>query len=87
MAAPPRSRLPSIAQTLLFLRDPEELMARMRKRHGDVFRVDFLGSPPIIYLADPGLVRELFSGDGDVGLAGAARRPYFEPRRGSFFPC
>lgn len=63
----------------MFMRDPLAMMRRLHDGRHDAFEVRFLGAPPLVYLADPELAHELFSHDEDGGLAGAARRPYFEP--------
>lgn len=79
MATPARSRIPSAAQTAMFMRDPLAMMRRLHGGRHDAFEARFLGAPPLVYLADPELAHELFSHDENGGLAGAARRPYFEP--------
>lgn len=58
-------------------------MTRWQRRHGDVFRVRFLGLGDLVYVADPCLVSEVYAADGEVGRAGDARRPFLEPLVGA----
>ncbi|MGP4028703.1 cytochrome P450 [Actinomadura sp. 3N407] len=79
LGLPPGPRLPKWLQTVLALRDPVGFFERCRQRHGDVFRVAFIGIPPVAYVADPDLAQQVFSTDRDIGQAGEARKPFLEP--------
>jgi cytochrome P450 family 135 len=71
-----------LVQSVGFLRDPVRFLADCQRRYGDVFRVRFLGMGNLLYVAEPGLAREVFATDRDIGLAGEARRPFLEPVAG-----
>lgn len=66
-------------QALLLFRDPVRFLERCRRRYGPVFRIKFPGAPPVAYITDPSLARELYSHDGDGNRAGEARAPYLSP--------
>jgi cytochrome P450 len=48
------------------------LLDRCRRRYGDVFRFRPYGHGDIVCIADPDLIKEVFTGDRDVFHAGAA---------------
>jgi cytochrome P450 len=83
MALPPRVRLPALVQSAAFVFDAVSFLERSRNRYGDVFEVRLLGMGRFVYVADPALVKQVFAADRDIGLAGEARRPFFEPLLGS----
>jgi cytochrome P450 len=83
MALPPRVRLPGLVQGAAFAVDATSFLERSRNRYGDVFEVKLPGMGRFVYVADPALVKQVFAADRDIGLAGEARRPFFEPLLGS----
>jgi cytochrome P450 len=83
MALPPRVRLPALLQGAAFATDPVAFLERSRDRYGDVFEVHLPGIGKFVYVADPALVKQVFAADRDIGLAGEARRPFFEPLLGT----
>jgi len=83
MAAPPRVRLPALLQGAAFAIDTIGFLERCRDRHGDVFEVRLPGMGRFVYVVDPALIKQVFAADRDIGLAGAARRPFFEPLLGT----
>jgi cytochrome P450 len=83
MAAPPRVRLPALVQGAAFAVDVVAFLERSRNRYGDVFEVRLPGMGRFVYVADPGLIKQVFAADRDIGLAGEARRPFFEPLLGA----
>jgi cytochrome P450 len=74
---PPGPRLPSPLQTLLFFGWPFAFLGTCQRRYGRIFTIN-LSAPgedlagPIVYLADPAAIKQLFSLDGREGHAGAA---------------
>ncbi|MDQ3093290.1 MAG: cytochrome P450, partial [Actinomycetota bacterium] len=46
-------------------------LSRCHRRYGDVFTLDLGQFGPFVFLADPGLIREVFTGDSEVLHAGA----------------
>jgi cytochrome P450 len=78
-ALPPGPRLPAVVQTALLARDPVGFLERCRRRYGPVFRVRLIGFTRYVYVADPGLAREVYAADRTVGRAGDARRDFLAP--------
>lgn len=83
MAAPPRVRLPALLQGTAFALDTVGFLEWCRARYGDVFEVRLPGIGRFVYVADPALIKQVFAADRDIGLAGEARRPFFEPLLGT----
>ena len=83
MAAPPRVRLPALLQGAAFALDTVRFLEWCRDRYGDVYEVRLPGMGKFVYIADPALIKQVFAADRDIGLAGAARRPFFEPLLGT----
>lgn len=65
-------------QAFRLLRDPVGCMERSEERWGPVFRFDYPGAPPLAYVSDGAMARELYSQDR-VNRAGEARLPYLGP--------
>jgi cytochrome P450 len=82
--SPPGSRLPGVVQAVRFSRDPVGFLVRNRLRYGDVFSLSFPGFGRMIYLADPALVKQVFTGDPATFHAGAANARALEPILGRF---
>ena len=61
-ARPPGTRLPALAQVALYGRDPLGFLIRCQRRYGDVFSVSFPFYRGLVYVADPALVKQLFTG-------------------------
>lgn len=79
---PPGSPLPALAQTLHFGVNPTAFMEHCRRRYGDVFTVrfaSFIGTSVLV--ADPGLLKQVFTADGDV-LTGGDDDSFLEPLMG-----
>jgi cytochrome P450 family 135 len=83
MAAPPRVRLPALLQGAAFALDTIGFLEWCRDHYGDVYEIRLPGMGKFVYIADPALIKQVFAADRDIGLAGAARRPFFEPLLGS----
>jgi len=69
---PPGPRWPRAVQTAWWAARPLSLMRYCRRRYGDVFTVRPYGFGDIVLVADPGLIKEVFTGDRDVFAAGEA---------------
>src|SRR3954469_13606558 len=69
---PPGPRLPRAVHTVLWAVRPLPFMHRARRRHGPVFTIRPYGFPPVVVLADPRHIKEVFTGDTDVFAAGQA---------------
>jgi cytochrome P450 family 135 len=81
---PPGSRLPGVLQAVRFSRDPIGFVERYRKRYGNVFSVPFPAYGRMIYIADPELVKQVFTGDAATFHAGEANARALEPILGRF---
>jgi cytochrome P450 len=64
------------------MRDPLGFLARLRERYGDAFTVKFPYFGRIVYVADPELVKEVFTGSPAVFHAGEANATVLEPALG-----
>jgi cytochrome P450 len=69
---PPGPRWPRAAQTAWWAARPLSLMRYCRRRYGDVFTVRPYGFGNIVFVANPGLIKEVFTGDRNVFAAGEA---------------
>jgi cytochrome P450 len=70
---PPGPRIPRLIQSAMFAFWPLEAVLWMRRRHGDVFRLNTIPfRDPIVYVADPKLIGEVFKADPAVFRAGEA---------------
>jgi cytochrome P450 len=81
MALPPGPRTPAALNIVRFARRPLEVLRGWHARYGDVFTVRMLGFGTGVYLADPGAIRELFTGDQSDLRAGEANS-FMEPLLG-----
>ena len=83
-SAPPGSRLPGVVQAVRFSRDPLGFVERYQKRYGKVFSVPFPAYGRMMYIADPELVKQVFTGDPATFHAGEANARALEPILGRF---
>ena len=79
---PPGPRVPPLVNALRYARDPLRFFPRLRERYGDIFTVSFPDFRKVVYLAEPSLVRELFTGDPAQLHAGEANATILEPAVG-----
>jgi cytochrome P450 len=82
MALPPGPRSPAPVQTVRWALRPVPFMEACRRRYGEVFTVRLVALGPVVFLADPAAVREVFTGDGTRFEAGEGNR-ILEPVVGS----
>jgi len=81
---PPGPRIPGWLLGLLLLWRPEEFLARCARRYGTTFTLRLgrkLGT--LVYLSDPGDIKELFRGDHETFRAGEANGTILAPLLGS----
>ena len=74
MSLPPGPSSPAIVQTLQFLFAPATLGLTNVKRYGDVHTIRNSALGTMVILADPELIKQVFTGDPDVLHAGEANR-------------
>jgi cytochrome P450 len=79
---PPASRAPSIVQAYRYVRDPLGFLVRHQRRYGDVFALRFPYFGRLVYVADPGLVKTMFTGSPEQFHAGEANATVLEPALG-----
>jgi cytochrome P450 len=80
---PPGPRLPSPLQVIGFFRRPTGFLERCQKRYGDVFTLRMPLSEPMVFLADPDLVKAVWTRDKVNGLPSGRRitlQPVLGPR-------
>ena len=83
MALPPGPRSPAPVNLVRFARHPLERLLRWHTRYGDAFTLRLTGFGAGVYVADPHVIRELFSGDQSdlrAGEANAILEPVLGPR-------
>ncbi|OBF28942.1 cytochrome P450 [Mycobacterium sp. ACS1612] len=71
-ALPPGPRLPKWLQTVVFLRYWPRFVNACGRRYGKVFTIRALTVPPMVYVADPAVIKKVFAGDPSVFHAGEA---------------
>jgi cytochrome P450 family 135 len=72
-----------VLQSLRLILQPIRFLERCLRRHGDVFTLRFVGMGDLVYVADTGIVKEIFAGDPSVFHAGEANQvmePVLGPR-------
>jgi len=79
---PPGTRLPSAVQAAMYGLDPYGFLVRFQRRYGDLFTVTFPFFGRIVYVADPGLVKQLFTTSPEQLHAGEANATVLEPALG-----
>jgi cytochrome P450 len=79
---PPGSRLPALLQALRYVRDPLGLLIRLQRRHGDIFSMSFPYFGRLVYVANPALVKQLFTSSPEQLHAGEANATVLEPALG-----
>jgi cytochrome P450 len=72
VALPPGPRTPALLNAVRFARSPLALLRAWYARYGEVFTVSITGFGTGVYVADPGAIRELFTGDQSELRAGEA---------------
>ena len=79
---PPGPRAPALLQAMRFGRDPLGFFEGLMRRYGYAFTVSFPYFRRVVYLADPALVKEVFTGDPTALHAGEANATVLEPALG-----
>jgi cytochrome P450 len=79
---PPGSKAPPLLQALRYMRDPLGFLVQLQRRHGDIFTISFPLFGPLVYVADPTLVKQLFTGPPEQFHAGEANATVLGPALG-----
>ena len=72
MDFPPGPRMPALLQAAFVTASPYGWMVKRWRRYGDVFSSRFPVFGRVVYVADPALVKEVFTGDASTFHAGEA---------------
>ena len=67
---PPGLRIPKVASTMMWMRNPLGLMDRCAKRFGEPYTMGLVGFPPLVVTYRPETVKEIFADDGETFAAG-----------------
>lgn len=70
MAVPAGPRLPNAVQMTAWLARPIPFIERCRRQFGTVFTLRFIQYEPLVVIAEPSMIKEIFSGPTDVLWAG-----------------
>lgn len=81
---PPGPRAPAIVQIARWVARPIELLESCQRRFGDVFTWRAPGGVVFVIVADPALIKEVFTADPAVLLAGAGNATVLEPMLGRY---
>ena len=73
-ALPPGPPWPTLVQTLAWMTRPKPFLRRARERYGDMFTVQLRSGENFVMLADPDVVKEVFTGDPEIFRAGEGNR-------------
>jgi len=79
---PPGSRAPSLLQAANYARDPLGFLVKLQRRYGDIFSLRFPFFGRLYYVADPALVKAMFTGSPEQFHAGEANATVLEPALG-----
>jgi len=71
---PPGPRLPSPLQTLGVWSRPTAYLERLRARYGTPYTIRMFGQPPIVVIADPDAIKQMFQAPPDVLHPGEGAR-------------
>jgi cytochrome P450 len=74
MSLPPGPRGPAALTTMHWLARPYRFLDDCHARFGETFSVRLLGLPPMVFFANPEVVREVFASDGTDMVAGEFNR-------------
>lgn len=83
MKLPNGSKAPALIQLIQWIVKPLQYLDECEKRYGDIFTVRLLGFPPLVFVANPQGIQEIFSADVkkfDVGRTNYVVRPFFGDR-------
>jgi cytochrome P450 len=81
---PPGPRTPPPINAIRFARDPVDYIRSLYRRYGAVSTSRFPGMGLMVYVAEPDLVKQVFTGDPSVFRAGEANATVLEPAVGTY---
>jgi cytochrome P450 len=74
--------MPGLVQTLGMVSRPHGFLGRCRQRYGDAFTVNVAPYGHMVFLADPALIRQVFTGDTSLFHVGGVRGRVLSPMLG-----
>ncbi|MDJ0724897.1 MAG: cytochrome P450 [Prochloraceae cyanobacterium] len=80
MKLPDGPKTPSLFQLINWIARPFKYLEECAAKYGDIYTMRLFGFPPIVFVADPQLIKEIFSNDTkyfDVGRSNEIFRPLF----------
>jgi cytochrome P450 len=81
---PPGPRSPALVQALVMSRDPIAFLRRCAERYGDMVTTMFPFFGRLVYVSDPVLIKQIFTGDARVLHAGEANALPLGPVMGRY---
>jgi cytochrome P450 len=79
---PPGPRAHALVQGMRYMRNPLGFLDGYRRRYGDIFTVAFPYFGKIVYVSNPALVKQVFTGSPAAFHAGEANATVLEPALG-----
>ncbi len=70
MKLPDGPKTPSLFQLINWIARPFEYLEECAKKYGDIFTLRLFGFPPLVHIADPQVIKEIFSADAKFFDAG-----------------
>src|SRR5262245_55066392 len=70
MRLPPGPKLPASLQTLWWIRRPIEFLRFCRRRYGDTFTIEIVGTGKVVLVSTPDHIKQIFTGDPEFMRAG-----------------
>ncbi len=80
MKLPEGPKTPALFQLIKWIARPFEYLEECAEKYGDVFTMRLFGFPPLVFIANPQGIQEIFSADAkyfDVGRSNYLVRPLF----------
>ena len=63
MKLPDGPKIPSVLQLIKWIAEPFEYLDHCGKNYGDIFTLRILGFPPLVFIANPQGIQEIFTAD------------------------
>ena len=79
---PPGPRTPALLQAVRYARAPLDFLIELQRSHGDIFSLRFPFFGRLVYVAQPDLVKQVFTGSPAQMHAGEANATVLEPALG-----
>lgn len=80
MKLPDGPKISAILQLIKWIAQPFDYLDEYAKKYGDIYTVRLFGFPPLVFIANPQGIKEIFSADAkyfDSGRTNEILRPLF----------